>query len=68
MKKFTAREVAESVGLSYCYFLQKVKAGDFPHHRLSPKRIFFTQEDIDAIIVNSAVPAKSAKVAGGANE
>ena len=57
MKKFTAREVAE-----------KVKAGDFPHHRLSPKRIFFTQEDIDAIIANSAVPAKSAKIAGGANE
>ncbi len=68
MEKFTAREAAEKVGLSYGFFMKKLKEGDFPHHRLSPRRIFFTQEDINAIIANSAVPAKSAKVAGGANE
>ena len=57
--KYTAREVAKKLGLSYCYFLQKVRAGEFQHHRLSPRNIFFTDEDIESIIESCKVPAKA---------
>lgn len=58
MNKYTSKETAQKVGLSYCVFLQKVRAGEFPCHKFSRRKIFFTDEDIEAIIKGAEVSAR----------
>ena len=48
MAKYTAKEAAEKMGYSYCHFMQLIREGRFQYHRISERRIFFTDEDIQA--------------------
>lgn len=57
--KYTAKETAEKIGLSYCYFMKLVRAGRFQHHRMSERKIYFTDEDIKAIEDSFLVKAES---------
>lgn len=59
MKKYTPREVSELLGISYCVFMQQLKKGKFQHHRISERKVFFTDEDIESILNASKVEAKT---------
>ena len=60
MNKYTAKETAKELGINYCTLLERVRAGLYPCHKLSVRKIFFTAEDIAEIYKSSAVPAKEA--------
>lgn len=60
-KRYTPKEACDILGLSYCYLLQRVKAGDYQHHRLNAKHIFFTEEDLELILKSSLVRGKNSK-------
>lgn len=55
---YTTRETAEKLGLNYCYFMRLLKSGRLQHHRISERKVFFTDEDIQAIIDSMKVNAK----------
>lgn len=56
---YTTREVAEKLNLNYCYFMRLLKTGRFQHHKISERKIFFTDEDLQAIIESMQVKAKN---------
>lgn len=57
MEKHTAKETAEKLGISYCYLMRLAREGKIQHHRLTPRKIFFTDEDIETILNNAIVKA-----------
>lgn len=58
--RYTARETAARLGLSYSYFMRLLWEGRFQHHRLGERIIFFTEEDIEAIMDSCKVEARAA--------
>ena len=59
MTKYNAKEASKKLGLSYAYLLRLVRGGKIQHHRLTERKIFFTDADIEAIENSCAVMPKN---------
>jgi len=58
--QFTLDEAAQALNIKRSLLGTRVRAGEFPHHR-DGHRIFFTQQDLDEIVIKSAVSPKNGK-------
>jgi hypothetical protein len=58
--QFTLDEAAHALNIKPSLLGSRVRAGEFPHHR-DGHRIFFTQQDLDEIVVRSAITPKNGK-------
>ena len=58
-RRYTSKEAAAKMGYSYSYFLKLVRDGCFQYHRISERKIYFTDEDIEKSLQGSLVLKKN---------
>ena len=58
LTKYTTQEAAKMLGLNYCVFMRLLKQRKWQHHRISQRNVFFTDEDMKAIIESLQVNAE----------
>lgn len=57
--RYTPKEAAAKLNYNYGYFMSMVREGRFQHHKMSARRIYFTEDDLQAIEDASLVRATS---------